>query len=178
MDVVSTKTAATRALTEVLADHPNVLATHPLFGPPSVERICEGCRIVITHESGDRSQAFVSFMAERLELDVLRMSSEEHDRAMAYMQSLPFFIARALVHLDILKFGDREELAIPSFEKLLTIARIEQAHSREMFETSQLSNPFAANARYQFIEMLLKVDAELNGDGKRAMPEVQALEDQ
>ena len=43
-------------------------------------------------------------------------------------------------------------LAIPSYEKLVMIADIEQHHTQEMFDTSQLANPYAADVRREFLE--------------------------
>jgi len=80
---------------------------------------------------------------------------------MAYMQSLPFFIARALVSIDLLELKHRDVLAIPSFEKLAEIAFIEQQHTVDMFDTSQISNPYADEARRQFVSALQQLQAEI-----------------
>lgn len=162
-DVVSTKARATELLVEALGTEADLVSTHPLFGPPSMDRITPGDRIVITHEQGPRAAEFIDFLGTDLGLVVERVTSNDHDHAMAYMQSLPFFIARALVELDILDLQHKEELAIPSFEKLLTIANIETHHTDAMFATSQLSNPFAGAARRQFIEALIRIENELSG---------------
>lgn len=162
-DVVSTKARATELLVAALGTEANLVSTHPLFGPPSMRRITPGDRIVITHEQGPLAGEFIEFLGTDLGLVVERVTSNDHDHAMAYMQSLPFFIARALVELDILDLQHKEELAIPSFEKLLTIANIETHHTDAMFATSQLSNPFAGAARRQFIEALIRIENELSG---------------
>ncbi len=52
MDVVSSKQRATALLQEVLPPDANLLATHPLFGPPSMARIEPGLRLVVTAERG------------------------------------------------------------------------------------------------------------------------------
>jgi prephenate dehydrogenase len=166
-DVVSTKGEAGDLLLESFAHHPNVLATHPLFGPPSMERISPGQRIVVTYERGEGARSLVDFFERDLGLTVERVSAEAHDHAMAYMQSLPFFIARALVQLDLGVLPHQRELSIPSFEKLRTIAEIEQHHTPEMFETSQLSNPFARAARRKFIRALIQLEADLSDDTDR-----------
>ena len=83
---------------------------------------------------------------------------------MAYMQSLPFFIARALVEIDVLELPYRDLLAIPSFEKLASIAMIEEHHSAGMFDTSQRSNPFADEAREMFLNVLRRLDKEIRED--------------
>ena len=56
--------------------------------------------------------------------------------------------------LDLLELKHRDVLAIPSFEKLAEIAFIEQQHTVDMFDTSQISNPYADEARRQFVSAL------------------------
>jgi prephenate dehydrogenase len=161
VDVVSTKERAGKLLEEILPADANLLATHPLFGPPSMARIEPGLRVVVTAERGQAAAAFREFLEEQLGLEVVALSGEEHDRAMAYMQSLPFFIARALVSIDVLELKHRDDLAIPSFEKLAEIAFIEQQHTVDMFDTSQISNPYADEARRHFLSALQQLQAEI-----------------
>ena len=161
LDTVSTKEWSTALLTNILDNHPNTLATHPLFGPPSMKKMRRGQHLVVTHTVGERADGFVRFLEQKFGLLVHRMSPEEHDRTMAYMQALPFFIARALVDLDILDLPHRDVLSLPSFEKLTSIAAIEMHHTDAMFDTSQRSNPFAADARRAFIEVLSSLNEEI-----------------
>jgi prephenate dehydrogenase len=163
MDVISTKAHATELLQSLLGDHQNLLATHPLFGPPSMELIQPGDRLVVTAVRGARAEALAAFLEQALGLRLVSVAPEEHDRAMAYMQALPFFIARALDRLDIDHF--RDDLEIPSFHKLAEIAKIERHHSAEMFETSQLSNPYAREAREHFLEILQSLNTSLQESG-------------
>jgi prephenate dehydrogenase len=161
MDVVSTKARATAILDDVLAAHSDVLATHPLFGPPSMTRMGEGNRIVVTRRRGERADALLRHLEDTYGVRIVEMPAEEHDKAMAYMQSLPFFIARALVNIDLEGLAHRETLAIPSFEKLAEIATIEEQHTVDMFDTSQISNPFAEAARAHFLDALAKLQEEI-----------------
>jgi prephenate dehydrogenase len=168
MDVVSTKAHATDLLQRDLGEHPNVLATHPLFGPPSMTGLEPGLRIVVTYEKGERAASFQGFLASQFGLEIIHISAEEHDRAMAYMQSLPFFIARALVRIDLLGMPHRDLLAIPSFEKLAEIEAIEEQHTMGMFDTSQISNPYAEDARRRFLEVLKELQAEIEAHASAA----------
>ena len=172
MDVVSSKQRATELLEASLPPGANFLATHPLFGPPSMTGIEPGLRIVVTAERGPAAGSVREFLAKELGLIVVSLSPEEHDRAMAYMQSLPFFIARALVSIDLLELEHRDVLAIPSFEKLAEIAFIEQQHTVDMFDTSQISNPYADEARRHFVAALQQLQAEIEAHrtGKPAPP--------
>jgi prephenate dehydrogenase len=162
MDVVSTKERATHVLETLLADHPNVLATHPLFGPPSMERVEPGQRLVITYQKGPRAAALRAFLASGdggFGLQILDRTPEEHDEAMAYMQALPFFIARALNALDLPH--NEDVLAIPSYQKLASIAEIEKHHTDEMFDTSQRANPYAEHVRARFLEAVQQLDEKI-----------------
>jgi prephenate dehydrogenase len=162
MDVVSTKERSTHVLENVLADHPNVLATHPLFGPPSMERVEAGHRLVITYQRGERAAALRAFLASGdggLGLWIHDRTPDEHDETMAYMQALPFFIARALVELDLPH--DEDVLSIPSYQKLASIAEIEKHHTDEMFDTSQRANPYADEVRRRFLDALLELDRRI-----------------
>jgi prephenate dehydrogenase len=170
MDVVSTKAHATELLQRILADHANVLATHPLFGPPSMTGLERGLRLVVTYEKGERAAAFQEFLTSQFGLEIVHISAEEHDRAMAYMQSLPFFIARALVRIDLLGMPHRDLLAIPSFEKLAEIEAIEEQHTMGMFDTSQISNPYAEDARRRFLEVLKELQAEIEQHASASGP--------
>jgi len=161
MDVVSSKRRASELLEEILPPDANLLATHPLFGPPSMPGIEPGLRIVVTAERGPAAARLREFLEQQLGLVVVSLSPDEHDRAMAYMQSLPFFIARALVSIDLLELEHRDILAIPSFEKLAEIAFIEQQHTVDMFDTSQISNPYADEARRHFVAALQQLQAEI-----------------
>ena len=164
MDVVSTKSQASQLLDSMLSDHPHVLATHPLFGPPSMQRIDRGDRLVVTLERGERAAELRDFLEARLGLEIVEVSPDEHDAAMAYMQSLPFFIARALVRLDL---PVRDELTIPSYRKLAEIAAIEEEHTVDMFDTSQVSNPYAEEARRRFLEVLGDLQREIEDHAAR-----------
>src|SRR5207244_11067919 len=119
----------------------NLLATPPLFGPPSMARIEPGLRLVVTAELGPAAAGFRGFLEKELGLEVVSIPPDEHDRAMAYMQSLPFFIARALVSIDLLELKHRDVLAIPAFEKLAEIGFIEQPHTGARVDTRQGHKP-------------------------------------
>jgi prephenate dehydrogenase len=164
MDVVSTKARATALLPELLPDHPNLLATHPLFGPPSMRRMRSGQRLVVTFTRGERAEAFLAWLHRRYGLEILEVDADDHDRAMAYMQALPFFIARALVSLQVdhlPNVAHRDQLSLPSFEQLERIAEIEHLHTDDMFETCQQSNPYAQAARQQLIDALTRLHDDL-----------------
>lgn len=174
MDAVSTKALSTDMLVNILGEDREMLATHPLFGPPSMKRMRRGQRLIVTRTQGDRAEAFTRHLEKKFGLKVHRMSPEQHDRTMAYMQALPFFIARALMDLDILDLEYQDILSLPSFERLASIAAIERHHTEGMFDTSQRSNPYASGARQQFIEVLEKLNTEIGQGQVTSHPRVHA----
>jgi prephenate dehydrogenase len=163
MDVISTKSEATALLRSTLGGHAELLSTHPLFGPPSMDRMRPGQRIVVTLCEGERAAGFATFLEREFGLEIVRIEPEQHDEVMAYIQALPFFIARALVRMKILERTD-DALRIPSFEKLATLAEIEQHHTPAMFDTSQRSNPYAEGVRAEFLRVLEELQRELAAD--------------
>lgn len=174
MDVVSTKTQPTALLRDLLAGHENLIAAHPLFGPPSMTSV-DGGRLVVTLLQGDRAEDFRDFLRDELHVEIIEVSADQHDHDMAYMQALPFFIARALVELNVLEITKDSRLSIPSFEKLASIASIEQHHSAAMFDTSQRSNPYAKAAREKFLEVLERINAQLESPEPTPASELERL---
>ena len=75
------------------------------------------------------------------------MTAEEHDRQMAKVHALTFFIAEVLDGLDLANVS----LATPSYRRLLSLAELHSQESQALLDTIQLGNPFAAHAREQFV---------------------------
>ena len=162
MDTVSSKVNATATLAELLPGGVDYVASHPLFGPPSMSSITPGLRLVVTDVRGGHAEAVLVFFAEQFGVDIVRMTSEEHDRSMAYILALPLFIARVLDRMEIDRMPLLDKLSIPSFEKLVTLAAIERFHSDGMFLTSQCANPFAADMREAFSNAVVQLRKDLN----------------
>ena len=80
MDVVSTKERAGKLLEAILPPDANLLATHPLFGPPSMAQIEPGLRMVVTAERGPAAAGFRAFLEEDVGLEVVSIPPDEHDR--------------------------------------------------------------------------------------------------
>lgn len=147
VDVCSVKVKPVEIIRELLPDN-RLVATHPLFGPQTTENGLAGHVMVLCDDVSDKeaTQA-VADWSQSVGLEVKHMTTAEHDQQMAKVHALTFFIARALFGTD---FSD-VTLKTPSFERLLNLIELEHNHSRELFETIQLGNPFAEETRQQFI---------------------------
>src|SRR5262245_3459640 len=89
MDVVSSKQRATELLEQTLPPEASFLATHPLFGPPSMTSIEPGLRIVVTAERGPAAAGLREFLEREVGVVAGSLSPGVQGRALAYMQPLP-----------------------------------------------------------------------------------------
>lgn len=85
------------------------------------------------------------------------MTNEEHDKRMAEIHALTFFIARALTKLDL----QSEPFMTPSFQKLLDLVALDESHSEALFRTIENGNPFAADERKKFLDELNAIQSDL-----------------
>lgn len=148
IDVCSVKLLPVEKIRQQLPTQP-VVSTHPLFGPESAGKSVDGHVIVLCKE---QSEVFyyqkVKDFCIKINLDVTEMSAEEHDKEMAIVHGLTFFVAHSLKDMAL----DSQKLATPSFKKLLSLAELEEHHSLDLFKTIQEGNPFAEAIRTQFID--------------------------
>lgn len=155
VDVASVKLEPLRLISKYLPSC-NVLATHPLFGPQSASDSLNGHTIVICNKIRQQTQ-LEHFLIKVLGLRIVHMSADEHDRNIATVQALTFFIAQGLVEMNLAD----PALLTPSFEKLLKLAELEQQHTPELFETIQKYNPYAEKMRKKFIRELSELDKKI-----------------
>jgi prephenate dehydrogenase len=162
IDISSVKTIPTQKLLTLLPDTKRVI-THPLFGPQSASHSLAGHTLVMCPEHSDPEEyKAVKRFSESLGLRVIEKSVEEHDREMALVQGLTFFLARSLMN-----FGVHDiELHTPSFKKLLDLAELERHHSDDLFRTIQLMNPYTTEVRKRFMYSISQLADELNGRPK------------
>ncbi len=146
IDVGSVKMLPARWMTEILPDHIDLVATHPLFGPQSAKTGLEGLRLVVCPIRGDRHDKVAAF-GRSLGLTVTVTTPEEHDREMAYVQALTHLIGRSLVNLGI----PDEQLKTASYQHLLELCALIGADTFELFTAIQTQNPFAAEVVEKFV---------------------------
>ena len=146
LDVGSVKMLPARWMTEILPDHVDLVATHPLFGPQSAKTGLDRLRLVVCPIRGDRHDKVVAF-GRALGLTVTVTTPEEHDREMAYVQALTHLIGRSLVNLGI----PDEQLKTASYQHLLELCSLIGADTFELFTAIQTQNPFAAEVVERFV---------------------------
>ena len=160
IDVCSVKLTAVAAIRQVLP-YQKLVATHPLFGPESAADGVAGHTLVLCPEVSDSHQyQRVSALGQMLGMRVIRMSADDHDREMATVQGLTFFIARAIDQFGV----GSQILSTPSFQKLRALADLDSHHSEELFMSIQKGNEYGAEARRRFVEIMDELDSSIVDD--------------
>ncbi len=160
IDICSVKTEADAQLRKYLSEHQNLLVTHPMFGALSAAGGTDGHTLVVTGALGERAEKAIRYGRARLGLKILRMTNEEHDKVMAEVHALTFFVARGLARAGLTP----APFQAPSFQMLLDLVVFDQAHSDDLFATIELGNPFAEEARQRLLASFAQVEAELQVD--------------
>jgi len=142
---------------ESLLDRPNTLMTHPLFGPQTLKDGVVGKSLVVTESQGPRAEELTADWRD-CGINIVSMKAEGHDKEMAHLHALTFFVGRALLKMEIPEL----QLRTGYFSIMEELIEVERHHSPELFDTIQRHNPFAAAIRAKFIATLLKLDSEVS----------------
>lgn len=160
VDVASVKTYPAQWMRELLPEHVELVATHPLFGPQSAKNGLAGLKLVVCPLRGDFATRIEHFARDVLGLQVIVTTPEEHDREMAYVQALTHLIGRSLVNMNI----PAEEMQTQSYRNLLGLCDLLRHDTWDLFVSLQTMNPFADEVTHRFrneVNMLMaKVDEE------------------
>lgn len=157
IDICSVKTYPNNLIKKLLKNHKNILMTHPLFGPQSATEGLSGHTLIVTDIIGVRAKKVIEYCESVLELQVMEMSVEQHDRTMAQVHVLTFFTARGLGAMNL----PPVEFQTPSYNEILDLIALDNTHTEDLFRTIQLGNPYAEEVREQFISSLSRVHEEL-----------------
>jgi len=160
MDVCSVKVKPSQILQQHLEGKCRLLATHPMFGPNSVAdnpNTAKGFKLVWHELSGGPFPELEALFTDNLGLELLQMTPEDHDKQMAWVHGLTFFVGRGLVNMDLPNLT----LDTGYYRKLLDLFELEKTHSIELFETVELGNPYAKQVRERFMQTLTELEAGL-----------------
>ena len=156
-DVTSVKVKPAQMMQDILPKNVQILATHPLFGSVSAANSLQGHRIIIDPIRVDDLDAVKHFLAN-MGLSVIEMTSDEHDREMAWVHALTFFVGRGLLNMD----PPTSPLTTNYYNELLDVVNVERTHSLELFNTIQKGNPYAAEMRQRFLASLQDLQNNLD----------------
>lgn len=157
VDVCSVKMKPEALFAEYLPEHENILLTHPLFGPQSAIAGTAGCKLIVAKSQGEQAEHMLTFFQNVLQLDIYRQTSEEHDRIMAQVHALTFFVARGLRNMQL----PAVPFKTPSYDMILSLINFDTSHSEELFQTIESGNPFAEEARRGLVESFNSLEDQL-----------------
>lgn len=163
IDVCSVKVKPLAALEKLLPEQCSIIGTHPLFGPTSIKKNAgiKGLRCVVSNirSTDEQYQNLLDLLSQKLELQVLERTPEEHDKEMAYVQGLSHYIARVMDIMDIPK----SELSTMAYDDLYDMKMVQAKDTWDLFESIMHENPFALELNKQFKKAQKELDLKLNG---------------
>lgn len=157
MDVTSVKVKPAEMMQRLLPENVQILATHPLFGPQSAATSLKGHKIVVIPirvDDIDKVEAFLT----NLGLTIIHMTADEHDREMAWVHALTFFVGRGLLNLS----PPTSPLTTHYYSELLDVVNLEKTQSLDLFYTIQRGNPYAKEMRQRFLASLTQLEQDIN----------------
>ncbi|MBQ0707782.1 MULTISPECIES: prephenate dehydrogenase/arogenate dehydrogenase family protein [unclassified Ochrobactrum] len=157
LDVGSVKVGPADIMRRCLPAHVDIVATHPLFGPQSARDGIAGLKIAVCPVRGNRTRSVAAFLKDRLGLDVIVTTPEDHDREAAMVQGLTHLIARVLVQMEPLP----TRMTTKSFDLLMQAVGMVRHDAPEVFQAIEHANPYAAKMRKRFFALADQVNEEL-----------------
>ena len=211
IDACSVKMFPLQVMRETFAGDQPVMATHPLFGPDSVQKIdffqnstsnancgvapvlasssinytLSRCApeapgtsspeasfersltkglahhkmVICTAQEGASTQKAMQLF-QKMELEIIHASAEEHDQAMARSQALVHFLGRGLNGLSL----QEQKLSTPHFHALLKMSHMVERDKQQLFLDMHRYNPFARAIREKLLQQLFLIHQSINKD--------------
>lgn len=159
MDVCSVKEKPQEIMQRVLGSKCRVLATHPLFGPQSVaeNNSVQGLKMVVCSPEEEIPSFVKQIFVSRLGVEFISMNATDHDKEMAWVHGLTFFVGKGLVQCEI----PRMRIETGYFKHLLRLRDLELQHSEELFYTIERGNPYARTVRETFSRVLEQLEMKI-----------------
>lgn len=157
LDIASVKMHPEQMMRTHLPGTVHMIGTHPLFGPVSGESSIKGLSVsTVQINCPDRHYARVNrFLSEKLGLDIIPTSSEEHDRVMA-RQAITHLIGRAVAELN----WDESPQETKSAKSLRSISDMVRGDSDQLFHGMIAYNPFVQKEFAKVMSQITELYAE------------------
>ena len=144
MDTCSVKIYPASVMEKVLPQEIEIIATHPMFGPDSGKDGIAGLPLVFSPiRCTDATVALWRSLFTGMQLNVIEMSCDQHDREAAYSQGVTHFIGRVLDELHLAP----TQLATLGYRRLMSIVEQTCNDPIQLFYDLQRYNPYAHDMR-------------------------------
>lgn len=135
-----------------------VIGAHPLFGPESAADGFAGHQIITVKPKNDSPRyTTLKSIWESLQVSVIEMTAEEHDRQMAWTLCLTQFIGRGLQNLPL----PENNIGTKGYFDLLAIVKRAIADTPQLFADMNKYNRYSAEMRQSVLSQFEKVNSEL-----------------
>lgn len=144
MDTCSVKVYPAKWMNEILGERVHHIATHPMFGPDSGQKGVVGLPFVMCNlnANADEYNTIKDAMQE-MQLKVLEMTPDAHDREAAWSQGIVHFMGRVLDELAL----QPTELGTKGYKSLMTIVEQTCNDPKQLFYDLQRYNPYTKQMR-------------------------------
>ena len=165
IDVCSVKIRPVQWMREHLPPDVFILGTHPMFGPDSAADSLKGRKLVLCRERmPDGLYRRIHRYLTDCELEVIETSPEDHDRQIAVSLSLTHFIGRSLSAFGAGKL----KIDTEGYRRLVYTLGVVEHDTWQLFEDMHRYNPFARQARIDFMQAMHLIDEKLSADASTA----------
>lgn len=135
-----------------------LIATHPMFGPDSAAKGVHGLPMVVHLLQGDRG-VYERWVDEfnKLGMQTVCLSPEEHDRLAAYSQGVTHYVGRVLREMELAE----TPIDTQGFRILRSLIDQTCNDSWELFSDLQMYNPYTQEMRARMESALEAVNDKL-----------------
>ncbi|QEN05726.1 prephenate dehydrogenase/arogenate dehydrogenase family protein [Thiospirochaeta perfilievii] len=154
MDTCSVKVHPIKLMLDLLPSSVDIIGTHPMFGPDSGRFGIAGLPIVVSEVRVDKSKynKWIDLF-NSLNLSVIEMTPQEHDREAAYTQGITHFIGRTLSDLHL----KNSAISTSGYNSLLEIIKQTCNDEYQLFLDLQKYNSYTSDMRRDLKSSLNKV---------------------
>lgn len=160
IDVCSVKIYPVQIMQKYLPENIGIIATHPLFGPDSIQETRE--LKIMMHPTRDIHHCFNDWKNtfKKKNLTILEMTPDEHDRFAAQSQGITHFIGRSLEAAKIIS----TPIDTLGFQKLLSLKQQTCQDTFELFTDLLHFNPYSHQTLSHFLHATEMLFSTLNKD--------------
>lgn len=155
VDLSSVKLHPEKCFRKYLPRENGFILAHPLFGPDSASGGLRGHKMAVTliNAPEEAENEFRALLTASLGVEIVEMSSDEHDRLMALNLSLMHHLGRAFDLMGIENAG----LKMRSLTEIAKISRFVMNDREQMFKDFYKYNPYSNQVKEEFIEAFLRI---------------------
>ncbi|AAO90505.1 prephenate dehydrogenase/arogenate dehydrogenase family protein [Coxiella burnetii] len=156
IDVCSVKCYPVEIMQAHLPPSVGIIATHPLFGPDSLQKAQLKMMMHPARDTHDCYEFWKNYFSSK-KIKILEMTPDQHDRFSARSQSITHFIGRTLELMG----SQSTEMDTIGYKNLLAVMAQTCNDKWDLFLDLKRFNPYAAQTIGEFIEKSIHLQKEI-----------------